>query len=699
MPDLASPAPRPIAAACGWLARQGLPRRVATPLVIQEEAAECGLAALAIVLGHHGVHVGLETLRRRMGTVRNGATARDLAALAAASGFSLRAARIAPERFGRLELPVILHWRFNHFVVLEAVEPGRIRINDPAGGPRWLGADEIDEDFTGVALLLRPGPTVAPVGRAFSLRRSAVALIGRQPAAAWHLAAALAVAAAGGVAMRQVAAFADASGSPGAALAACVALLVALAAFGWTAQALERALGAATTRRACALLAAAPASFFWQRAPQTLAALPRLPTAAAAAPWLGAVDLALASFVAAAMFALAPAAAALPVLMLGLSLAVTAAALLRRGSALPDAVRGDPMPVSPGPDAIAMLTHNRCGGRDGELFAQLAGGHALGARRRRLGQPWAAGLHGLGAGLRLMALAGGLGVGLTAVAAGWTTGGDLIAVLAASIALDALAVRIVWRLASLPASRVAMMAWRDLSAAPSGEAAPASQADPRTTGGDLVFAAVSAGACPGRPALLAGFSCAVSAGAHVAVEGPAGSGKTLLLRLACGLSAPEAGLVTLGGQPVVTAATRPGHVGCLGRGPAFARASVRETLTGGSSGWSDHALEAVLVEMRLWDAIAARGGLELGLTQNAPELSGGQRARLVLARALLREPALLCLDATLDSVEADLQVTLLASLRRRGCTVLLVSHHEALRAACDRRLRLPFSGGGGDAGG
>jgi ABC-type bacteriocin/lantibiotic exporter with double-glycine peptidase domain len=498
--------------------------------------------------------------------------------------------------------------------------------------------------------------------------------------------------------MHQVAALVEGVGSLTAGLAACTAFLAALAFFNSTAHGLEHALGEVMTRRAGERLATAPASFFWQRAPRALAALPRLPAGDAAAPWFAAVDLGLAGVLAAAMLTLAPPVAALPTVALGLSLATTALLLLRRGSALPDAMQRDAELVSPETGAITMLINNRCGGRDGELFAQLAGSHAMHAKRRRSGRRLAVGLDGARAALRLIALAGGLGLGAVGVAEGWTTGGAVVAIFAASLALDALTERIAGRLARVTASRATLIAWREQIEAPPPDAALARPAVSIPVTGELVFADVSVRPCASRPAVLTAFSCVVASGTHVAIEGPGGAGKTLLLRLACGLAAPEVGLITFGGQPIETASRlRPGLVGCIGRAPAFGRASLRETLGCGASRWSDRALQAVLDETRLWDAIAPRGGLDLILTPDAPELSGGQRARLGLARALLREPALLCLDATLDSVEADLQTTLLAALRRRGCTVLLVSHHQYLRAACDRRLSLPWSGGSCDA--
>lgn len=117
------------------------------------------------------------------------------------------------------------------------------------------------------------------------------------------------------------------------------------------------------------------------------------------------------------------------------------------------------------------------------------------------------------------------------------------------------------------------------------------------------------------------------------------------------------------------------------------RGSVRRFLAVESDMEKNRTLELV----ELAGALAPRGGLDLYLTAGAPELSGGQRARLQLARALLAQPRLLVIDGMLDSVEAELAERILARLRKSGLTMVvsslrhlpveLTSHRVALGSA------------------
>jgi len=131
--------------------------RKTVPDIRQSEAAECGLACLAMVLGFHGRDVDLGTLRRRHPTSLSGLTLRALMALAARMDLTTRAVRLEPEQLGELALPAILHWDMDHFVVLTSVgRDGRLVVHDPARGERRIGPAEASRRFTGVALELAP---------------------------------------------------------------------------------------------------------------------------------------------------------------------------------------------------------------------------------------------------------------------------------------------------------------------------------------------------------------------------------------------------------------------------------------------------------------------------------------------------------------------------------------------------------------
>ncbi len=126
------------------------------PQIIQTEAAECGLACLAMVCGYHGKHVDLQTLRQRYGISSRGATLRTLMDIGNANELKSRALKLDIDELNALKTPCILHWDLNHFVVLVAVKQGKVIIHDPAFGRRSLGIREVSEHFTGVALELWP---------------------------------------------------------------------------------------------------------------------------------------------------------------------------------------------------------------------------------------------------------------------------------------------------------------------------------------------------------------------------------------------------------------------------------------------------------------------------------------------------------------------------------------------------------------
>lgn len=130
--------------------------------ILQSEAAECGLASLAMVAHCYGLHIGLPDVRRRFPMSLKGAKLSHLIHIAQQLGFQTRPLRLDMEDLGKLKLPCILHWDLNHFVVLVKVGKSKVTILDPAVGERILSFAEVSEHFTGVALELTPGHAFEP---------------------------------------------------------------------------------------------------------------------------------------------------------------------------------------------------------------------------------------------------------------------------------------------------------------------------------------------------------------------------------------------------------------------------------------------------------------------------------------------------------------------------------------------------------
>ncbi len=129
-----------------------------TKLILQTEIAECGLACVGIIASHFGYISDLTTLRNHFQISSQGSNLKQLMDIAAKLELASRALQLDLEHLPQLQLPCILHWDMNHFVVLKAVGKSNVTILDPAVGERKYCIDEFAEHFTGIALELTPSP-------------------------------------------------------------------------------------------------------------------------------------------------------------------------------------------------------------------------------------------------------------------------------------------------------------------------------------------------------------------------------------------------------------------------------------------------------------------------------------------------------------------------------------------------------------
>ncbi|ENT8519895.1 peptidase domain-containing ABC transporter [Raoultella ornithinolytica] len=122
------------------------------PVIIQSESTECGNACLSMICGFYGKDIDLFNFRNRYGSTSQGATLNVLAAIAQKAGLKTRALSLDIAEIKELRLPCILHWSLNHFVVLVAIKGKRFIIHDPALGRRVVHLQELSENFSGIAL-------------------------------------------------------------------------------------------------------------------------------------------------------------------------------------------------------------------------------------------------------------------------------------------------------------------------------------------------------------------------------------------------------------------------------------------------------------------------------------------------------------------------------------------------------------------
>ena len=147
------------------------------PVIMQMEALECGAASLAMILAYYDKWIPLEQVRSDCGVSRDGSNAANVLRAARSYGLVAKGYRYEPEELKKYgKFPCIIHWNFNHFVVLDGFKKDKAVLNDPAKGNYTVSMKTFDESFTGICLIFEPGENFEPSGKpksmlAFSIER------------------------------------------------------------------------------------------------------------------------------------------------------------------------------------------------------------------------------------------------------------------------------------------------------------------------------------------------------------------------------------------------------------------------------------------------------------------------------------------------------------------------------------------------
>lgn len=143
---------------------------VKVPVIMQLEALECGAASLTMILAYYNKWVPLEQVRADCGVSRDGSNARNLLKAARHYGLNAKGYRFEPEALKENgSFPCIIHWNFNHFVVLDGFRGGKAYLNDPAKGSYSVPMKDFDEAFTGITLMFEPTEEFEPSGKPKSM--------------------------------------------------------------------------------------------------------------------------------------------------------------------------------------------------------------------------------------------------------------------------------------------------------------------------------------------------------------------------------------------------------------------------------------------------------------------------------------------------------------------------------------------------
>jgi ATP-binding cassette subfamily B protein RaxB len=689
----------------------GFRRRL--PVVLQAEAAECGLACLAMVLGYYGHRIDLGTFRRHFSVSMKGVTLRDLIQIGGSMGLAARALRLDIADLGKLRRPCLLHWGMNHFVVLDEVGHNGIAIHDPACGRRRITMEEVSRWFTGVALEAEPAQSFERKDERqslhlFDLFRHAAGLV---PALSRLFLLSLGIEVAGlllpigsQIVIDEVIVSADRdlllTVSVGLALLLVVQLVIAVART-WAIMLIGTTINYQWNASLFDRLSRLPLDFFEKRhvgdiisrfgSLGTIQKTLTTDLVQAVLDGIMSVGTVIMMFVYGGWLGLVALAAA----ALNAVLRVVAYRAYRQSteaSIVCDAKQQTHFIETVRGIASVKLLGLRQRRRSGWLNYLVDSLNAK-LRLQRLDMMFGRANDFLFGGDRLVMLV----LGATAVIAHSMTIGMLVAFLAYK---DLFTTRIsslipAWfqlKMLNLQSDRLADIALAEPEADLAGLPAPNIGASRRAAGASLHIQGLSLRYGDKEPWVLRHVSLDIAAQCSVAIAGPSGCGKTTMLKVLMGLLSPSEGAVLVDGidlRAMTLETYRSRIAGVLQDDRLFA-GSIAENICGfdeaPDQGWVEEcaARAAILDDIRRMPM-----GFETLVGDMGSTLSGGQRQRVVLARALYRRPEILFLDEATSHLDEATETVIAAALRDLRMTRVIVAHRPATIAHAD--VVIPFA--------
>ena len=682
-------------------------KRTKTPTVLQMEAVECGAASLAMVLGYYGKFVPLEELRIACGVSRDGSKASNLIKAARAYGLDAKGFKKEPDGLKKMQGPMIVHWNFNHFLVVEGFKNGKVYLNDPANGPRIVSEEEFDHSFTGVVLTFKEGESFEKSGSKTSIFTSLKKrLKGSEVAIAFTVLIGMGMVIPGLVIPVFTKIYIDdillanRANWLGPLLLGMGITALLRGIMTWLQQhyllRLDTKVRVSTSSQFLWHILRLPAEFFTQRQSgdicSRLQSNDRVATLLSGQLATTAIDIAMIVFYFALMthynmtLALVGVAAAV-INVIYLKYAATKRVdqnrklLQDRGKLQGNAMSG-----------LQVMETLKATGSEGDFFAKWAGSQTKVLNTEQKMGVSTQILSAIPVFLTALTNAVVLVLGGFYILNGQLTIGMLVAFQSLMTSFMTPVNNLVSLGSQLQELEGDMNRLDDVFKY---------QVDEHNNGfdeefqeklsGNVEIKNLTFGYSRLEPALIENFNLTLKPGSRVALIGGSGCGKSTIAKLITGINKPWSGKILFDGIEKEKLSKRviANSLSVVDQDICMFSGTIRDNLTLWDDDISDFEVVRAAKDACIHNDISARSsGYDHKLDEGGSNFSGGQRQRLEIARALVTNPTIMILDEATSALDPLTEKTVDESIRRRGCTCIIVAHRLSTIRDCDEIIVL-----------
>ena len=685
--------------------------RARVPIIMQMEALECGAASLAMVMAYYEKWVPLEQVRLDCGVSRDGSNARNMLVAARSYGFEAQGFRCELDALREdIALPCIIHWNFNHFVVLDGFRGNYAWINDPARGEVKVPIEEFDNAFTGICLQITPGPDFQPSGK----RKSTLAfaknrLKGAGAAVAFVLLSTVIGYLFGIINPAFSRFFMDRllTGENRELLLPFLLIMILMG----LAQVVVSWIQAVYSLKINGKMAIVgsgeymwkvlrmPMEFFSQRMAGDI--LQRQGTnASIAATLVNTLTPLLLNTLMMIVYLVVMLRYSVLLTMVGivtiiLNLLVSQLISAKRVNITRVQMRDAGKLAAATVSGIQMVETIKASGAENGYFQKWAGYqasvNAQNVRFARVNQF----LGIIPAILSDIADALVLILGVYLAMQGRFTLGSILLFQGFLNSFMAPAMTIISAGQSLQEMRTEMERVEDVMQYPTDPSfsdEPLSEdADYSKLSGEVELKDVSFGYSRLGNPLIQHFSMHVRPGSRVAFVGPSGCGKSTLSKLISGLYQPWSGEILFDGRPIsqIDRSVFTGSVAVVDQDIVLFEDSIADNIKMWDNSIEDFEMILAARDAQIYDDVMTReGGFYGKLTEGGKDLSGGQRQRLEIARVLAQDPSIIIMDEATSALDAKTEYELVKAVKDRGITCIVIAHRLSTIRDCDEIIVL-----------